>query len=107
MNAKTLRASLLAQGIDPLRHEVLPRVVAGSFCALMLAAVNSVVCGAGLTTAVQPAASAGASARTSRTAGAFQGTMMAATPAGSRSIVENTPGSTSSTWPGTWRASPA
>lgn len=35
--------ALAAQGIDPLRHEVLPRVVAGSFCALMLAAVNSVV----------------------------------------------------------------
>lgn len=34
---------LVAQGIDPLRHEVLPRVVAGSFCALMLAAVSCVV----------------------------------------------------------------
>jgi phospholipid/cholesterol/gamma-HCH transport system permease protein len=34
---------LAAQGIDPLRHEVLPRVVAGSFCALMLATVSCVV----------------------------------------------------------------
>lgn len=34
---------LAAQWIDPLRHEVLPRVVAGSFCALMLAAVSCVV----------------------------------------------------------------
>ncbi|MFT3953168.1 MAG: ABC transporter permease [Piscinibacter sp.] len=44
----TLRSSggwdLLARsGTDPLRHEVLPRVVAGSFCALMLAAVSCVV----------------------------------------------------------------
>jgi phospholipid/cholesterol/gamma-HCH transport system permease protein len=44
----TLRSSggwdaLAAQGVDPLRHEVLPRVVAGSFCALLLAAVSCVV----------------------------------------------------------------
>jgi phospholipid/cholesterol/gamma-HCH transport system permease protein len=32
-----------ARGADPLRHEVLPRVVAGVFCALMLAAVSCVV----------------------------------------------------------------
>lgn len=44
----TLRSSggwdaLAAQGVDPLRHEVLPRVVAGSFSALLLAAVSCVV----------------------------------------------------------------
>ncbi len=32
-----------ARGVDPLRSEVLPRVVAGIFCALMLAAVSCVV----------------------------------------------------------------
>ncbi len=32
-----------ARGADPLRGEVLPRVVAGVFCALMLAAVSCVV----------------------------------------------------------------
>ena len=35
--------ALAAQGRDPLRAEVLPRAVAGSFCTLMLAAVSSVV----------------------------------------------------------------
>jgi phospholipid/cholesterol/gamma-HCH transport system permease protein len=35
--------ALAAQGIDPMRAEVLPRAVAGSFCALMLAAVSGVV----------------------------------------------------------------
>lgn len=34
---------LAAQGVDPLRHEVLPRVVAGLFCALMLATVSCVI----------------------------------------------------------------
>jgi phospholipid/cholesterol/gamma-HCH transport system permease protein len=34
---------LAGQGVDPLRREVLPRVVAGSFCALMLATMSSVV----------------------------------------------------------------
>ena len=32
--------SLPAEGIDPLRSEVLPRVIAGVFCALMLAALS-------------------------------------------------------------------
>lgn len=31
------------EGVDPLRREVLPRVAAGAFCALMLAAVSCVV----------------------------------------------------------------
>ena len=35
--------ALAREGVDPLRQEVLPRVVAGSFCALMLAAVSCVV----------------------------------------------------------------
>ncbi len=35
--------ALATRGVDPLRREVLPRVVAGSFCALMLAAVSCVV----------------------------------------------------------------
>jgi len=35
--------ALAAQGIDPMRAEVLPRAVAGSFCALMLAAVSCMV----------------------------------------------------------------
>jgi phospholipid/cholesterol/gamma-HCH transport system permease protein len=35
--------ALARDGVDPLRQEVLPRVVAGSFCALMLAAVSCVV----------------------------------------------------------------
>lgn len=35
--------ALAAQGRDPMRAEVLPRAVAGSFCTLMLAAVSSVV----------------------------------------------------------------
>jgi phospholipid/cholesterol/gamma-HCH transport system permease protein len=35
--------ALAAQGANPMRAEVLPRVVAGSFCALMLAAVSCVV----------------------------------------------------------------
>ncbi len=35
--------ALAAQGTDPMRAEVLPRVVAGTFCALMLAAVSCVV----------------------------------------------------------------
>jgi hypothetical protein len=43
---------------------------------------------AALITTVQPAASAGASDRMSRITGAFQGTMMPATPAGSRLICE-------------------
>ena len=33
----------LREGSDPLRHEVLPRVAAGVFCALLLAAVSCVV----------------------------------------------------------------
>jgi phospholipid/cholesterol/gamma-HCH transport system permease protein len=33
----------LRDGVDPLRREVLPRVAAGVFCALMLAAVSCVV----------------------------------------------------------------
>jgi len=72
-----------------------------------IAAVSSDVCAAGLTIAVQPAARAGASERTSSTAGAFHGTMIAATPAASRSIVDIVPGSGSSTCPAIWRASPA
>ena len=83
----------------------------GNFCSsssgLRKAALNRTVWGAGFITQVQPAARAGARARTSRTAGAFQGMINAATPAGSRSIVENSPGATSSTWPGLCRASPA
>ena len=35
--------ALRLQGLDPLRHEVLPRVVSGVFCVLMLAAVSSVL----------------------------------------------------------------
>lgn len=35
--------ALAAQGTDPLRAEVLPRAVAGTFCALMLAAVSCVI----------------------------------------------------------------
>ncbi len=35
--------ALVRDGIDPLRHEVLPRVSAGMFCALLLAAVSCVV----------------------------------------------------------------
>ena len=35
--------ALRARGIDPLRHEVLPRVLAGGFAVLMLAAVASTV----------------------------------------------------------------
>jgi phospholipid/cholesterol/gamma-HCH transport system permease protein len=35
--------SLRRQGIDPLRHEVLPRVLAGGFAVMMLAAVAGVV----------------------------------------------------------------
>jgi len=35
--------ALLRRGIDPLRHEVLPRVIAGAFAVLMLAAVAGVV----------------------------------------------------------------
>jgi phospholipid/cholesterol/gamma-HCH transport system permease protein len=35
--------ALQRDGLDPLRHEVLPRVLAGVFCALMLAAVSCVV----------------------------------------------------------------
>ena len=35
--------ALLRAGTDPLRHELLPRVLAGSFAVLMLAAVSSVI----------------------------------------------------------------
>jgi phospholipid/cholesterol/gamma-HCH transport system permease protein len=35
--------SLKIQGVDPLGHEVLPRVVSGAFAVLMLAAVSSVL----------------------------------------------------------------
>jgi phospholipid/cholesterol/gamma-HCH transport system permease protein len=35
--------ALRSEGVDPLRAQVLPRVVAGLFCALMLAAVSCVV----------------------------------------------------------------
>lgn len=35
---------LREQGVDPLRREVLPRVVAGVFAVVMLAAVSGVVC---------------------------------------------------------------
>lgn len=35
--------ALASKGIDPMRAEVLPRAVAGSFCALMLAAVSGVI----------------------------------------------------------------
>lgn len=35
--------ALAAEGVDPLRAEVLPRTVAGVFCALMLAAVSCVI----------------------------------------------------------------
>lgn len=73
----------------------------------IIAAVTSEVWAAGLTIAVQPAASAGASERTSNTAGAFHGTMIATTPAASRSIVDIVPGSGSSTCPAIWRARPA
>ena len=45
-------------------------------------AFTSAVCGAALTTAVHPAAMHGASERTSNVIGAFQGTMMPATPMG-------------------------
>ena len=80
----------------------------GTSCsAAMTAAVINAVCGAGLMTTVQPAASAGVSARISNTTGAFHGMIRPATPAGSFSIVLKTPGSTSSTWPGMWRARPA
>ena len=72
-----------------------------------MTALKTAVCAAGFSTTVQPTASAGAMARTSSTAGAFHGTMIPATPAGSRIIVESTPGSGSRTWPGMWRARPA
>ena len=71
------------------------------------AAVTRDVCGAGLTIAVQPAASAGASERISSSTGPFHGTMIAATPAGSRKIVEKTPGSISCAFPRIARAWPA
>jgi phospholipid/cholesterol/gamma-HCH transport system permease protein len=35
--------ALRQQGLDPLRHEVLPRVIAGAFAVMMLAAVAGVV----------------------------------------------------------------
>ena len=60
------------------------------------AALNKAVCGAALMMLVQPTAIAGARARASSTAGAFQGMMRAATPAGSRSITASSPGATSS-----------
>ena len=44
------------------------------------------VCSAGLTTAVFPAASAGATLRHSIDSGAFHGTMCAVTPTGSRTV---------------------
>ena len=58
----------------------------------MIRAWISGVCGAGLITVVQPAASAGASERASSVTGAFHGTMIAATPAASRFIIEKLPG---------------
>jgi len=63
----------------------------------IIAAVINDVWAAGLTMAVHPAARAGARDRTSSTAGAFHGTMIAATPAASRNIVEMVPGSGSMT----------
>jgi len=67
---------------------------------------TSGVCGAGLITTVQPAASAGPSERTRRVTGAFHGTMIAATPAASRFIVEKLPGAVSIVRPRMVRASP-
>src|SRR4051812_31044830 len=52
-----------------------------------------------LTTVVQPAAKAGAKARISSAIGEFQGTMMPATPIGSRIALANTPGATSADVP--------
>src|SRR5690606_3761572 len=51
----------------------------------------SAVCAAIFTTAVHPAASAGANDRTARTTGEFQGTITPATPIGSRTSVDSTP----------------
>jgi hypothetical protein len=65
------------------------------------------VCGAGLITVVQPAASAGASERTRSVTSAFHGTMMAATPAGSRCSSEMFPGAVSSVRPVMLRVRPA
>jgi hypothetical protein len=59
------------------------------------------------TALVQPAASAGASERTTSTTGEFQGTMMPATPAGWRSVCPYTPGETSAVRPESVSASAA
>lgn len=69
--------------------------------------MKSAARGAALTTTVQPAASAGASERTNRISGAFQGTMIATTPAASCVISERTPGAGSTTRPAALRAMPA
>ena len=73
----------------------------------MTAALVNGVCGAGLTTTLQPAASAGATDRTSSVTGAFQGTMTDATPDGSRVIKLILPGPLSKVRPNTFRATPA
>ena len=70
-------------------------------------AFTRAVCGAALTTAVHPAAMQGARERTSSVIGAFQGTMMPATPMGSRASMEYWWWSTSVTRPKMFRASPA
>jgi phospholipid/cholesterol/gamma-HCH transport system permease protein len=43
MRARGEFEALQRAGIDPVRHELMPRVVAGSFAVLLLAAVSSVV----------------------------------------------------------------
>lgn len=43
LNARGAFDMLRQQGVDPLQREVLPRVVSGVFCVLMLAAVSSVL----------------------------------------------------------------
>jgi hypothetical protein len=73
----------------------------------MTAAWISGVWCAGLITVVHPAASAGARDRTRSVTGAFHGTMIAATPAASRVIIEKAPGAGSKVRPTTVRARPA
>src|SRR5690625_1655876 len=68
---------------------------AGSLVALLTIsasrAFTKAVCAGIFTTAVQPAARAGAEDRTDNTTGEFQGTLAPATPMGCLSNVENAP----------------
>ena len=73
-----------ASAASPVTTEKTPGGRPASSASAAIASAESGVCSAGLSTIVQPTASAGADLRVTIAAGKFQGVMPAVTPTGSR-----------------------